>query len=86
MIIVGAGVAGLVIAALAVGELFGALDLVPTGARPSRAAIFGSVRADYKLALVIFAVLFAIARRYDRSRDAGARASERRPHGRLSFR
>jgi uncharacterized membrane protein YraQ (UPF0718 family) len=68
----------MVIAALAVGELFGALDLVPTGARPSRAAIFGSVRVDYKLvlnvlALAVFVALMAVARRSDRRRRAADR-------------
>jgi uncharacterized protein len=50
-------------AALAVDGLFSALNLIPSGARPTRADIFGSLRVDYKLALnalgaAIFAVLF----------------------------
>jgi uncharacterized protein len=65
------------IAALLVDWLFGALELMPTGPRPSRSDIFGSVRADYKLglnllALGIFVVLLTIARRFDRSRRGGA--------------
>jgi YHS domain-containing protein len=53
----------MVIAALIVAGIFGGLGLIPTGPRPTRADIFGSVRVDYKLALnilglVIFAALF----------------------------
>jgi YHS domain-containing protein len=53
----------IVIAALIVDGLFGALGLVPTGPRPSRADIFGTVAVDYKLflnvlGLAIFAALF----------------------------
>jgi YHS domain-containing protein len=52
----------MVIAALAIDALFSAADLIPTGPRPSRDDIFGSVEADYKLALnliglAVFAVL-----------------------------
>jgi hypothetical protein len=52
-----------VLAALLIDGLFGGLDLIPTGARPSRGDIFGSVHVDYKLflnlvGLVIFAALF----------------------------
>lgn len=53
----------MVLAALAVDGLFSLLGLVPTGARPPRADIFGSIQVDYKLflnalGLVIFAALF----------------------------
>jgi uncharacterized membrane protein YraQ (UPF0718 family)/YHS domain-containing protein len=46
------------IAGLAVGGLFSALGLIPTGPRPSRSDIFGAVHVDYKLFLNILA--FAI--------------------------
>src|SRR5262249_55945730 len=53
----------MVVAALVVDGLFSALDLVPTGPRPTREDIFGSVELDYKLVLnvlatIVFAVLF----------------------------
>jgi YHS domain-containing protein len=41
----------MVIAALIVDGIFSALGLIPTGPRPTRADIFGSVQVDYKLAL-----------------------------------
>src|SRR5437764_4668805 len=43
-------------AALVVDVVFGALGLIPTGARPSRADVFGSVEVDYKLFLNVFGV------------------------------
>ncbi|MCW2987817.1 MAG: hypothetical protein JWM24_755 [Solirubrobacterales bacterium] len=53
----------MVIAALLVDGLFSVANLIPTGSRPSRADIFGSVQLDYKLVLnivglLIFAALF----------------------------
>jgi uncharacterized membrane protein YraQ (UPF0718 family)/YHS domain-containing protein len=53
----------MVIAALIVNAIFSVLGLIPTGPRPTRADIFSSVHADYKLALnvlglAIFAGLF----------------------------
>jgi uncharacterized membrane protein YraQ (UPF0718 family)/YHS domain-containing protein len=45
----------IVIAALVVDALFGGAGLIPTGARPSRASIFGTVSADYKLYLNLLA-------------------------------
>jgi uncharacterized membrane protein YraQ (UPF0718 family) len=53
----------MVLAALVVDGIFSALGLIPTGARPTRADIFGSIHVDYKLALnllglAIFAALF----------------------------
>ena len=53
----------MVVAALIVDGLFSALGLIPTGPRPTRAEIFGSVELDYKLVLnviglAIFAALF----------------------------
>jgi uncharacterized membrane protein YraQ (UPF0718 family) len=58
----------MVLAALAVDGIFGLANLIPTGPRPSRADIFGSVELDYKLVLniigvVIFAVLFWLSGR-----------------------
>ena len=58
----------MVIAALLVDGLFSAADLIPTGPRPSRADIFGSVQLDYKLVLnliglVVFAALFYLTAR-----------------------
>jgi uncharacterized protein len=57
----------MVIAALIVGGLFSLLGLVPTGPRPTRADVFGSVQVDYKLllnvlGLAIFATLMWISR------------------------
>src|SRR5213075_726179 len=38
----------MVLAALAVDALFGALSLTPTGPRPSRSDVFGTLALDYK--------------------------------------
>jgi uncharacterized membrane protein YraQ (UPF0718 family)/YHS domain-containing protein len=58
----------MVIAALIVNGIFGALGLIPTGPRPTRADIFGSIAVNYKLALnvlglAIFAALFWLTAR-----------------------
>jgi uncharacterized membrane protein YraQ (UPF0718 family)/YHS domain-containing protein len=58
----------MVMAALIVNVVFGGLGLIPTGARPSRGDIFGSVRLDYTLALnllgvVVFGVLLWLTAR-----------------------
>jgi uncharacterized protein len=58
----------MVLAALAVDGLFSGLNLIPTGSRPTRGDIFGSIQLDYKLALnivglAIFAALFWLTRR-----------------------
>lgn len=58
----------MMLAALAVDGVFGALGLIPTGPRPTRADIFSGVRANYKLilnviGLVIFGVLFSLTAR-----------------------
>ena len=55
-------------AALIVDGLFGAAGLIPTGPRPSRGDIFGTIAVNYKLflnllALAVFAALFWLARR-----------------------
>jgi uncharacterized protein len=50
----------MVLAGLAVDGLFTVAGLIPQGPRPSRAAVFGAVRLDYKLALdVVATVVFA---------------------------
>jgi len=57
----------IVIAALVVDGIFGLANLIPTGPRPTRADVFGSVEIDYKLflnilGLAIFAALFWVSR------------------------
>ncbi|TMK97518.1 MAG: YHS domain-containing protein [Actinobacteria bacterium] len=66
--IVGLMFVTMVIAALIVDGLFSAAGLVPTGPRPSRGDIFGSIAVNYKLALnllgaVIFAAFFWLTAR-----------------------
>jgi uncharacterized protein len=56
------------LAALIVDGIFSALGLVPTGPRPTRGDIFGSIEVNYKLALnllglVIFAAMFWLTSR-----------------------
>jgi YHS domain-containing protein/uncharacterized membrane protein YraQ (UPF0718 family) len=58
----------MVVAGLIVELVFGGLGLIPAGARPGRAAIFGHVTVNYKLFLnaigvVIFTVLIALTAR-----------------------
>ena len=58
----------MVIAALIVDAVFGAVGLIPSGPRPTRADIFSSVQVDYKLVLnvlglVIFTGLFWLTAR-----------------------
>ena len=58
----------MVVAALIVDGVFSAAGLLPTGPRPSRGDIFGTIAVDYKLflnllGLAIFAVLFWLTRR-----------------------
>jgi uncharacterized membrane protein YraQ (UPF0718 family) len=57
----------IVIAALLVDGIFGLANLIPTGPRPTREDVFGSVEVDYKLflnllGLVIFAALWWVSR------------------------
>jgi YHS domain-containing protein len=47
----------MVLAALIVDGLFSAVDLIPTGPRPTRDDIFGSIELDYKLVLNLVATL-----------------------------
>ncbi|HEY2767706.1 MAG TPA: permease [Solirubrobacteraceae bacterium] len=51
----------MVLAALLVAGLFDAADLIPTGPRPSRADIFGTIAVDYKLFLNALAAALFIA-------------------------
>jgi uncharacterized protein len=58
----------MVAAALIVDVVFGALGLIPTGTRPTRADIFGSIAVNYKLflnlaGLAVFATLFWLTAR-----------------------
>jgi uncharacterized membrane protein YraQ (UPF0718 family) len=58
----------IVVAALLVDGLFGIAGLIPTGPRPTRMDVFGTIEVDYKLflniaATAIFAVLVALSRR-----------------------
>jgi len=58
----------MVLAALAVDGIFSGLNLIPTGPRPTRGDIFGSIQVDYKLflnvfGLAIFAALFWLTAR-----------------------
>jgi uncharacterized protein len=58
----------MVLAALIVNGLFSAAGLIPTGPRPSRGDIFGTIAVNYKLilnvlGLVIFAALFWLTAR-----------------------
>jgi uncharacterized protein len=57
----------IVIAALAVDGIFGLANLIPTGPRPTREDVFGSIEVDYKLflnilGLAIFAALWWVSR------------------------
>src|SRR5262249_6834098 len=45
----------MVIAALAIDGVFSALNLIPTGPRPTRGDIFGTVSVNYKLFLNLLA-------------------------------
>jgi uncharacterized protein len=58
----------MVAAALIVDGIFSALGLIPTGARPTRNDIFGSIELDYKLVLnilglMVFSALFWLTMR-----------------------
>ncbi len=58
----------MVLAALAIDAVFSGLGLIPTGPRPTRGDIFGSVQLDYKLVLnvlatIVFAALFWLTAR-----------------------
>jgi YHS domain-containing protein len=58
----------MVLAALIVDGVFGGLGLVPSGPRPSRTDIFGTISLDYKLflnvlGLAVFASMFWLTQR-----------------------
>ena len=58
----------MVLAALAIDVLFGGLGLIPSGPRPDRGDVFGSIELDYKLVLnaiglAIFLALFGLTMR-----------------------
>ncbi len=59
--IVGLMFVTMVIAALIIDQLFNGLGLIPTGPRPSRGDIFGSIQLDYKLVLNVFGLALFIA-------------------------
>jgi hypothetical protein len=70
----------MVLAALAVDGAFSLLGAIPSGPRPSRAGVFGSVRLDYKLvlnavALLVFAALMGLS-----ARRAAAGSHQHRCH------
>jgi uncharacterized membrane protein YraQ (UPF0718 family) len=69
----------MVLAALIIQGLFSVLGLIPSGPRPTRSDVFGSLAVNYKLvlnvcALVVFAALFWLTRR------GGARNASRPAH------
>ncbi|HEX5526999.1 MAG TPA: permease [Solirubrobacterales bacterium] len=75
----------IVIAALVVDGLFGLAGLIPTGPRPSRADVFGSIEVDYKLflnllGLAIFAVLFWVSRGHGGSHGCEHHARQAHAH------
>lgn len=51
----------MVLAALAIDLLFGGLGLIPSGPRPDRGDVFGSIQVDYKLALNVVATAIFVA-------------------------
>jgi hypothetical protein len=51
----------IIVAALIVDGVFGLAGLVPTGPRPSRTDVFGSVGLDYKLVLNVLATVIFVA-------------------------
>ena len=51
----------IIVAALIVDGIFGLVGLVPTGPRPSRADVFGSVGLNYKLVLNVIATAIFLA-------------------------
>jgi uncharacterized protein len=51
----------MVLAALAIDGLFSGLGLIPSGPRPSRGDIFGSIQVDYKLALNVIGLAIFVA-------------------------
>jgi uncharacterized membrane protein YraQ (UPF0718 family) len=71
----------IVIAALIVDGLFGVLGLIPSGPRPTRTDIFGTVELDYKLALNALATAIFLALVWvSRGRDSGDRCEHHAAH------
>jgi uncharacterized membrane protein YraQ (UPF0718 family) len=64
----------IILAALIVDGVFGLVGLVPTGPRPSRTDVFGSVGLNYKLVLNIFATGIFLVLLWLSRRDASAGA------------
>jgi uncharacterized membrane protein YraQ (UPF0718 family) len=64
----------IIVAALIVDGIFGFVGLVPTGPRPSRTDVFGSVGLDYKLVLNVVATAIFLAL-FWLSRDQGAHSA-----------
>jgi uncharacterized membrane protein YraQ (UPF0718 family) len=70
----------IVIAALAVDAIFGLAGLIPSGTRPTRMDVFGTVAVDYKLFLnvlgtAIFVALFWLTRRRAKTPHCAAHSS-----------
>ena len=75
----------IVIAALVVDGIFGLFNLIPTGPRPTRADVFGSIEVDYKLflnilGLFVFAALFWVSRGHGGSHGCEHHAREAHTH------
>src|SRR6186997_302281 len=75
----------MVIAALVVDGVFGLANLIPTGPRPTREDVFGSIEVDYKLFLniigsAIFAALFWISRGHGSSHGCEHHARDAHHH------
>jgi uncharacterized membrane protein YraQ (UPF0718 family) len=73
----------MVIAALIVDGIFSGLDLIPSGARPTRADIFSSIQVDYKLFLnllgvAIFGALFWLTTRRGANDPSASCPAEKR--------
>ena len=73
----------IVIAALIVDGLFGVAGLIPTGPRPTRADIFGTIEVDYKLFLNILGTAVFVALFWLDPRARPARTALRAPRARL---
>jgi len=82
----------MVVAALIIDGIFSGAGLIPTGPRPTRADVFGSLQVNYKLALnllgvAVFAVLFWLTARGGASSDrlhpfeAAPEHGQRKVHG-----
>jgi uncharacterized protein len=75
----------IVIAALVVDGLFGLVNLIPTGPRPTREDVFGSIEVDYKLflnvlGLIVFAALFWVSRGHGGSHGCEHHARDAHAH------